>query len=364
MLRPKKSNSSVQAFTDDEIRAKALEIWKSRHKQPGLPEDDWKQAIEELERERSIVKRINHITCQKSQELWNWTGFKEKKFWDILQLLFVPLVLTALGFGVQEWSKNSERQQQKADKDKEQELANDKAGQETLSNYLDQMAILLQQGLLDAIHDDGIFSIAQSKTITALQVLDPKRQQAVIQFLEAANLNSLDGNKGLLYEARVSKVDFRKSDLSGSTLKSADISLARLSGIDLSGSTLRGADLKGSDLTSARLGGIDLRDATLEGTGFVQSDLRIALFNNANLKDANFTGANLKGAFFTGANLKGAFFTEAILTKANLAKAKNLTDSQIGSAKLCGTILPDNSILNRDRDCEEIQKKEEESKKR
>jgi len=344
----------IPPFTEEEIRAKAREIWELRNKKPGAPEDDWSQAIKELELDRSISKRLKYKTLQKSQQFLNWTGFKEKKLWDILQLLFVPVVLAAVGIGFQEFAKNREYLQQKADKEKELEVANDKERQKILSDYLDQMAILLQEKLLGVSVESETFSIAQSRTVTALQALDPKRQQAVIQFLEAASLNLLDGKKGLLYEARMSKVDLRKGDFSGSMLKSSDFSLAKLSGIDLSGSTMRGSDLSGSDLTNAKLGGIDLSHTQLLGTGLTRSDLRIANLTNADLTSADLTGADLTGADLTGADLRDADLTGTNLTRSNLTEAKKLTGDQLNAAKLCGTKLPDNSMYLSDRDCQEL----------
>jgi hypothetical protein len=66
---------------------------------------------------------------------WQWTGFGEKKVWDVLQLLIVPLFLL--------WGTNSlqdnakQREQYLADNHAktERELANDRTHQESLNKY-------------------------------------------------------------------------------------------------------------------------------------------------------------------------------------------------------------------------------------
>jgi hypothetical protein len=53
--------------------------------------------------------------------------------------------LASLGLGLQEFSKQRERVQQEADKQREQQIEDGKARQEILAKYLDQMAELLQK---------------------------------------------------------------------------------------------------------------------------------------------------------------------------------------------------------------------------
>jgi len=62
--KPKPKNNQPN-FTEDEIRARAYEIWLSRNGTSNNnngkynPEDDWNAAIESLKLERSRFKRIN-----------------------------------------------------------------------------------------------------------------------------------------------------------------------------------------------------------------------------------------------------------------------------------------------------------------
>ncbi|CAN1208887.1 hypothetical protein TUMEXPCC7403_01600 [Tumidithrix helvetica PCC 7403] len=95
--------------------------------------------------------------------------------------------------------------------------------------------------------------------------------------------------------------------------------------------------------------------AALNGANLSQANLRSANFSNANLIGGNLTGANLFQANLYNANLRGANFTNADLSDVDLTKADltnaRLTDAvtkgtNLRNAKLCRTIMPDNSINN------------------
>jgi Pentapeptide repeats (8 copies) len=112
--------------------------------------------------------------------------------------------------------------------------------------------------------------------------------------LESANLNTLDGGKGLLYKSKFSKAQLQKADLSGANLKEADL------------------------------------------TG-------------AKLQDANLSGANLRGAQFMGVD-----FNNVLMLYTDLSEAIQLNQEQLeksNSVFICGSILPDNIKINKTRDC-------------
>lgn len=309
---PKKPTNS---FSEEEIRAKALQIWKARIGAHS-PDDDWNEAIKILTAEqnrRSPVRWIKALL----KGTWRWTGLGDKKLWDILQLLIVPIVLAGVAVGLQEYAKQREEKQQKEEKAKEQQLAADKANQETLARYLDQMAASLKDGLLDTKPSYETFIVAQARTVTTLQALDSYRQHLVIQFLNTAkpddseSPNKNSNWKGLLYGARMYKANFRGSDLSG----------APFNGIILNSSTL------------------------------IDANFRYATLSNANLDYVNLSGADLSHANLNGASLLDAILNNADLTGANLIKSTNWDEDQLSKAKLCKTRLPEGSSLNPDRDC-------------
>jgi len=94
------------------------------------------------------------------------------------------------------------------------------------------------------------------------------------------------------------------------------------------GATLDGADLSGSDLKSANLSGASLRGAKLLG-----SDLRRASLTRASLR-----GADLRLSDFGDANLERADLSSTSLFHTNLSNAKisqaDLTDASLGYTNL------------------------------
>src|SRR5579883_747031 len=370
MPQPSKS-PKPHPFTEEQIRARAKALWEQRG-EDSTDAENWDDAIRELYRERAIkrvtrpLRRVWWRTGLGTplQRWWEWTGIREKKGWDFLQLLVAPVLLGAIALGLQEYVKEHDQKLADAKVQQDQQLADDKAKQDTLVKYLDQMADSLQHGLLKAKPGDDQFIVAQSRTVLALQSLDRKRQHLVIQFLSASGLNDQPNvkwqpydkqrqnnplpakTKVLLYQAQLTKANLANSDLSGAVLVGADLESANLGCkttesqkrdqcSDLSGADLRGADLIRANLFGAYLSGAVLRDVNLIG-----ADLSGANLSGANLGDADLNGARLFGAKLTNANLRGAKLFNAKLFNANLTGA-NLSGADLSGADLTGANLSD-----------------------
>jgi hypothetical protein len=73
----------------------------------------------------------------------SWTGFRGKTVWDFLQLLIVPLVLAVIGlwFATQQDARQQQFENQRSDA--ERKFADQRAQDEALQAYLDQMSQLL-----------------------------------------------------------------------------------------------------------------------------------------------------------------------------------------------------------------------------
>ncbi len=337
-----------------EIQQKAYYLDKIRRSRGSVSEDDWNKAIEEIERGKHPFK-------YKIAQIWNLAGFKDKKLWDFIQLLLIPIVLSWSGISFQEFTKQKERL-----------AADNKDKQEKLTKYLDEMSVLLEKDLLlsrlgssNKKNNDPVLAAAQAKTVVALTSLDPTRQNSVLQFLESSTLNGLDGERGLLFRAKMYKAK----------LNGADLTKAKMIQAFLQSSHLINADLTGADLRS-----IDLENSTLTKAILFESDLRRAQLMNATLVEANLAKADLTKSDLTGANMKGAILDRAILLGVDLYNVKNLTKEQLGigveiSDKehnklskypyLCHVKLPENirketkpELLKSsiDRDCEGLKK--------
>lgn len=339
-------------FTHEQIALKAYQI-SQKHPECS-PDENWDAAIKSLKKERIFQPLIS---------IWRWTGISEKKGWDILQLLITASIPLLLFFGTQYFSIRNSQQQQEA--------AIYRAQQETLVKYLDQMSEAIKtDDLLSSNPDPKSLIIAQIRTITALQSLNPDRQRAIIQFLRAANLlNPAASNpmlnpaalyqlrtekkpemdsQGLFYKARMPAINLKSSDLRGADLRGADLSSADLSSADLRGAelieaylsraNLRGAKLIVANFSGANLSETDFSDANLFGVDLSRADLSRANLSETDLISANLSGANLIEANLSGANLRvtdlsGADLSDANIRGADLSGVKNYSAIQIKSAK-------------------------------
>ncbi|MGQ9871358.1 pentapeptide repeat-containing protein, partial [Leptodesmis sp.] len=223
-------------FPNEQVKTKAYELWKARDGKGGSPElEDLKKAIDSLKAERSPMEWASDYTHSNIQRIWKWTGIGDKKLWDILQLLIVPMLLAVGGYYLNQQA--SQRQDKLADdrrkqdqqladdrRKQDQQLAEERAKQETLNKYLDQMSeLLMNKGLRKARLEDEVFVLAQSRTTTALRDLDTKRQTLLLQFLSSADLLAPKGKTGILQEAFLSDANLRGVNLRNANLQGANL---------------------------------------------------------------------------------------------------------------------------------------------
>ena len=197
--------------------------------------------------------------------------------------MIVPAILAAGGL----WFNAQQR-------DREQKLANERAQDEALQAYFDQMGQLLldkDTQLRQSKEDDEVRTLVRAWTLTVLQRLDRRRKRTVVQFLYEA---------GLIYKEQT-VVSLKQTSLDGVDLFKADLNRANLSGAKLTYADLRWANLSGANLKEALLNGAsmdtaNLSEADLFGTRLLHTDLRWANLSGANLERAELSMANLGGA--------------------------------------------------------------------
>lgn len=287
-----------------------------------------------------------------------WTGFSDKKLWDLLQFFFtaaVPIVLTI-------WSI---RQTETAT-----QISRDQERQKVMVGYLDTMTSFLQKEKAqnsDQKMKEREVSIARARTLVALRQLDGSGEQKgqLLRFLYDTGLvgkcetndaltkdvSNCDGPSILrLGDARLDEINFESSNLEmqGVDLSEARLPRAKLPGIDLSGAKLERATLTEADLAEAALKGanmksVDLQDSKLKGAVLVKADLTKSLLKRADLSGANLNGAILEGAYLNNANLSNANLENANLRDADL-RGVSLNETKLGGAKYNkpGTKFPDN----------------------
>ncbi|MEM6453393.1 MAG: pentapeptide repeat-containing protein [Cyanobacteria bacterium P01_D01_bin.105] len=179
-----------------------------------------------------------------------WTGFQEKKLWDWLDLLLVPLMLAA-GIFVLE-SAESRRQ--------EYNLA-EQYKQQILRDYFNELnAIVFDQQKFDALKNSKIYApereLLGSRTLAALEVLegDEKRKSQIIRFIGNSSLSPL--------------IPIRRANLANLDLSYVDLYKADMRRVSLAGTSLIGANLKGAYLCDADLSNADFTGANLDNAKY------------------------------------------------------------------------------------------------
>jgi uncharacterized protein YjbI with pentapeptide repeats len=269
-----------------------------------------------------------------------WTGFRGMTVRDWLQLLIVPLALVVIGF----WF----TMQQDA---RQQQLAEQRAQDEALQAYLDQMSnLLLEEDLRASEEDSEVRTLARARTLTVLERLDPSRKRAVVQFLvetelvqgveETApiiNLGGADLSGGVYLRG----ADLSFATLRGANLSEANLSEANLRGANLYDAGLRGADLGGANLSEANLVVAELRDVNL----LPYADLRGADLSDAELSDADLSTAHLSNADLSSADLSRVKLSSTDLSYADLSNA-DLSDANLYYADLSDANLSDANLIS------------------
>ena len=170
-----------------------------------------------------------------------------------LQLLVVPFALVAISFlfTMQQDARQQQIQDQRAQA--ERELAEQRAQDEALRAYLDQMStLMLNRNLLESEPSDPTFALAQARTSTVILRLDGAHNKSVTRFLR---------DSGLADDLLLSGIDLEGADLSEAQLAYADLTETQLAHADLLDTDLVGADLRGANLGDADLLRADLSAA-------------------------------------------------------------------------------------------------------
>src|SRR5829696_6943208 len=282
-----------------------------------------------------------HSEQQTKKSRWGFRGMTVRDWLPIGGALLVPLVI-ALGIWAITWQLEKLENQRA---ETERELAEQRAQDEALQAYLDQMSqLILDRKLLEieqgnSVHEQGdpVHTLAQARTSTAILRLDAEHNESVTHFLITS---------GLAVRSEASARLLRGSTLSHAKLSGAHLSNADLSGADLSNAlmvnaNLIGADLSGADLSDSLLDNADLvahlPNADLSDASLIGADLSDANLFDADLSDANLIGADLSRADLSDANLAGAN-----LENANLGGANGITNAGLEqqAASLGGADMP------------------------
>jgi uncharacterized protein YjbI with pentapeptide repeats len=294
-------------------------------------------------------KKLKRKPEPKRRIRWpRWTGISGSTLRDWLPIvgaLLIPLLIFYGTTQITQEQANSEAKRAQA----EQDLAEQRAQDEALQAYLDQMSqLMLDRKLLEAEPGDPVHTLAQARTSTVILRLDAEHSETVTRFLSDSGLarrtktypRLLSGialPHAKLSDVSLPSVGLAEADLSGVDLSDADLTAANLHNADLSGADLRDANLSIADLSSADLRGADLSDALLGNTN---------LSHNARLNGADLSNVCLYKADLSDADLSDAVLSGAVLQWTSLIDAKGVTKEQLSAAKsIEGSTMPDGQEL-------------------
>jgi uncharacterized protein YjbI with pentapeptide repeats len=288
--------------------------------------------------EESSVWQTKPEREQKEETKQSRWGFRGKTVWDLMDLLIVPLVLVVIGLGFTMLLDARQQDLENQRAEAERELAVQRAQDEALQAYLDQMnTLLLEKNLRESEEDSEARTLARARTLTVLGRVDPSRKEAIIQFLDEAELVHRVEGRGPI-------VMLGSADLRGAVLSDPDVNdpnlAANLSGANLVDAKLRDVELGFANLGDANLRYADLRDANLPYIDLRNAELGYAKLRDANLRRADLRDANLYLADLRGADLSGADLADVNLRYANLSGA-DLADVNLVDANLRGANLVD-----------------------
>lgn len=217
----------------------------------------------------------------------------------MLQLLIVPIVLGYGTWFLQETAKQKDLQIAQDNRNKDLEIADKRAKQETLNRYFDDISnLLFERKLRTMKREDEARIVARAKTLTALSQLDGERKFKLINFL---------------YEAKLIDRENPIIDLRGADLRNLDLNSANLKGVNLSGANLEGAHLAYADFSESNLSDVILTNSVLESVNFKKSRLQQMKLNGSEVIATNFSQSDLSSANFSKATIAGAIFTKATL---------------------------------------------------
>jgi uncharacterized protein YjbI with pentapeptide repeats len=274
-----------------------------------------------------------HSEQQTKQSRWGFRGMTVREW---LQLLIVPLALVVISFLFTAQQDQRQQQIENQRAEAERELANQRAQDEALQSYLDQMStLLLEKDLRSSEESSEVRTLARARTLTVLGRLDPSRRTAVLRFLVEAQLVQ-GANTDVTEEGKPPIIELSSANLSGANLRVADLDGAHLAGADLSHADLEFAYLSYADLDNADLSGANLGFAKISHASFASADLSGADLSHALLLFSDLGGANLRNATLTKAILTKSHFDDA-----NLRDAKGWTKKQLtGLTRLEGATMP------------------------
>src|SRR5215213_4619664 len=264
-----------------------------------------------------------------------WTGFgptrasdsvqPPKTLWEWLGLLIVPTMLAAGAFWINQRQKQHDDQIQQVQKEREETAAIQRAQDEALRAYLDQMSDLmvdkeLRKNVGPEPEKPDLRRLAQARTLAILLGLDQDRKRRPLKLIYELSLIMKEEPILNLKNAGLDTADLSQITLHDACLREVDLRLANLSDANLRDTVLVGANLLPYDKTQpAKLNAPNL----LNGADSSNIDS-----SNDHLTPTNLGGADLSNADLSGAYLTGAEVSEEQLDTCKSLQGATMTDGR------------------------------------
>ena len=215
----------------------------------------------------------------------DWTGFGPRTvadgtvlpprlLWDWLALLIVPAAIAGGIFMLNDSRKRAD-----------QRLELDRQRQDVLNQYVDQITQLLLKKSLKDSPGPEVQSIARTRTLSALRLLDGSRKAQLLQFIYET---------GLIGDPPV--IDLLGADLTGARLDAATLRNSHLRGVYFVGASFQNANFAGADLRGSDLTEVDARQCDFTNADLAQACMRAACMDAAETDGANFDQVDFREA--------------------------------------------------------------------
>lgn len=312
--------SPIEEISEDQIRAKAYEIWQQSNGS-GTDYEHWAEAIAVLE----------------------WKPVTKD----------VQAALTVI-----------RRRQKKDPQDKNIDLSDTNLQRVVLEDADLQGANLMRANLqgvnLSRVNLQGTNLMATNLQGANLSYVNLQRVALSAANLQGANLENANLQRASLCQVNLQRANLSYVNLQEAFLDEANLEQANLREANLQGAYLTKVNLQQANLWAAELQGANLEQAKLQEADLHEAELQGADLREANLQKAILSGANLQQANLRQANLQYANLSGAVLLATDLRNAKNFDPNQPGGEQqplLCNVALPEefpDKDKLKDRDCAQM----------
>ena len=234
-----------------------------------------------------------------------WTGLRDKKAWDLFEVLIVPVVLAGGAIVFSESQRNAEIQ-----------IETERQRESAFQAYIDRIKDLVVDLQTSEVDVETLGNIGAAYTRATLQQLDVNRKRMLLEFLYDSQL--IGWSNRVVEEKHLQLISLGESaDFSGLV-----VDFRASSGIRLA---LCGANLAHVNFSNSKLAGLDLHQAYLSSCNMSNSSFTFVDFSDADMSGINLSNTRMgENVLLDRAELRFANLKNADLRKVNLDKVNSI----------------------------------------